>query len=272
MTARASEQPPHASDTPPRAPAWTEPAPGARLARADWLDAAASLDASSIDLVYADPPFNTGHTQRAGAGSFEDAWSDPDAFVGWLRARLAATLPLLRPTGSVLLHVDWRTSHLCRALLDELIGADRFVNHLIWSYGLGGSSARRFARKHDDILFYCVDPERYWFEAPRVPATSRRMAGQTKKATDVLDIPSINNMSRERLGWPTQKPLALLTTLVGACCPPGGVVFDPVCGSGTSLAAALSLGRAAIGSDISEDAIRLAASRLRSAQADHSPA
>lgn len=251
---------------------WTEPRPGARLALCDWLDGARTLAPASVDLLYADPPFNTGKQQQGSAGAFEDRWGDTGAFIEWLGERLSAALPAIKPTGSVLLHVDWRTSHRCRVLLDDLLGPDRFVNHLIWSYGLGGSSARRFARKHDDILFYCVDPERYWFEAPRVPATSRRMAGQTKKATDVLDIPNINNMAKERVGWPTQKPLELLNTLVGACCPPGGTVLDPVCGSGTTLVAALGLGRSAIGLDINPDALRLAAARLTDHQADHSPA
>lgn len=241
---------------------WTEPAPGARLACAEWLVASGALEHASIDLVYIDPPFNTGRTRADRAGAFDDAWPTMADYIDWLGARLESTAPLLRPSGSILLHLDPRASHRARVLLDDVFGADRFVNHLIWSYGLGGSSARRFARKHDDILFYCVNPDQYWFEAPRVPATSRRLAGQSKKATDVLDIPAINNMAKERVGWPTQKPLALLDLLIRACCPPGGVVFDPCCGSGTTLVAAVGAGRSAIGSDHSEKALHLAASRL----------
>lgn len=147
-------------------------------------------------------------------------------------------------------------------MLDELLGEDRFVNHLIWSYGLGGSSPRRFARKHDDILLYCLDPMKYWFEPPRVPATSNRLRGKTKKMTDVLDIPAINNMANERTGYPTQKPLALLDVLVRACCPPGGLVLDPCCGSGTTLVAAVRAGRRAIGLDTSPKAVEIARARL----------
>lgn len=232
---------------------------------ADWLEFACRLEPSSIDVLYADPPFNTGRRRAAANGQYEDSWPSIDAWLTWLRERLAATLPAMKRTGSILLHVDWRTSHHARLLLDDLLGAECFVNHLIWSYGLGGSSARRFARKHDDILFYAVDPQRYYFEPARVPATSRRLKGTLKKATDVLAIPAINNMSCERTGYPTQKPLALLEVLIGSCCPPGGVVLDPVCGSGTALVAARRLGRAGIGCDLNADAVAISLDRLRGA-------
>ncbi|MFG0274383.1 MAG: DNA-methyltransferase [Phycisphaerales bacterium] len=245
---------------------------GARLACADWLDAARTLDAASVDLLYADPPFNTGATQRAARGAYADRWPDTRAWVSWLAERLEATLPALKPTACILLHLDWRTCHHARLLLDDLLGADRFVNNLVWAYGLGGSSPRRFARKHDDILFYCLDPERHYFNPPMVPSTSRRMAGAPKKATDVLDIPAINNMAAERTGWPTQKPLALLSLLVSACCPPDGTVLDPTCGSGTTLVAATESGRKAIGCDVNEDAIEIAADRLAGATSSpHTP-
>ncbi len=221
-----------------------------------------SIDDASIDLLYTDPPFNTGKAQTGARGAYQDTWPSTDAWGQWLRDRLVATLPKLKPTASILIHTDWRTSHRVRLLLDELLGEDRFVNHLIWSYGLGGSSPRRFARKHDDILFYAIDPDRYHFEPPMIPATSNRMKGQLKKATDVLDVPTLNNMSSERVGYPTQKPLALLELLIGACCPPGGTVLDPCCGSGTTLVAAQRLGRVPIGCDLNPDAVEIARARL----------
>jgi len=233
------------------------------VSRADWLRGVATIPAASVDLLYADPPFNTGLARRGRAGAFADSWPDARAYIAWLRERLVATLPALKPSACLLLHVDYRVCHHARLLLDDLLGADRFVNHLIWRYGLGGSSARRFARKHDDILFYCVDPLLYRFTPPRVPATSRRMAGGTKKATDVLDVPSLNNMAAERTGYPTQKPLALLDLLVRACCPPGGVVLDPCCGSGTTLVAAALAGRVPVGFDTGAAAVRLTRARLR---------
>ncbi|MBL4699209.1 MAG: site-specific DNA-methyltransferase [Phycisphaerales bacterium] len=228
----------------------------------EWIESVGSLNDCEIDLFYVDPPFNTGKVQTASAGSYQDSWATTDAWVEWFSQRISATIPKIKQTGSILIHVDWRASHRVRVLLDELLGEDRFVNHLIWRYGLGGSSPRRFARKHDDILFYCIDPKQYYFEPPMVAATSNRMKGQLKKATDVLDVPTLNNMADERVGYPTQKPLALLKMLVGACCPADGLVYDPCCGSGTTLVAAQELGRKFIGSDQSEDAVRVAQIRL----------
>lgn len=249
---------------------WTRQDERVRIAQADWLDLASAIEPASIDLLYADPPFNTGLTQTGRAGEYADAWPSTAEWVLWLRERLTATLPAMRRSGLILLHVDWRTSHHARLLLDELLGADHFVNHLIWHYGLGGSSPRRFARKHDDLLLYAIDPQKYWFEAPRVPATSHRMKGQTKKATDVLDIPSLNNKALERTGYPTQKPLALLNLLIQSCSPPGGLVLDPCCGSGTTPLAALGSQRRAVAGDINPAAIRITLERLEAADSARS--
>ncbi len=234
-----------------------------RVTCADGVEWLASLSPASVDLIYIDPPFNTGRTQQGRSGTYDDAWDSADAYLAFVRGLAASAHAALKPTGSMLLHVDWRTMHHCRLVLDDVFGADRFVNHLVWSYGLGGSSPRRFARKHDDILFYGRTDE-YWFDPPRVPATSRRMQGEMKKATDVLDIPAVNNMAHERTGYPTQKPLALLTLLVKACCPAGGLVADPCCGSGTTLAAALTSGRRALGADSNPEAVALTRGRLAS--------
>lgn len=238
----------------------------------DWLGLAASLSARSIDFLYADPPFNTGDRQatppnagrrgREVSASYTDAWPTMGMYIAWLRERLAATLPAMKVTGVVAIHCNHRADHHIRLMLDDLLGAEHFVNHLIWQYGLGGSSPRRFARKHDDILVYAIEPSAYYFKPPMVPATSQRLRGKLKKATDVLDIPAINNMACERTGYPTQKPVALLELLVEAFSPRDGVVLDPCCGSGTTLVAGASLGRAAIGFDISSEAVAVARERL----------
>jgi len=226
----------------------------------DCLNAMRDMGDASIDLVYLDPPFNTGARQQSENGAYDDHWPDLGTYLAFMRDRLGEMHRLLRPTGSIMLHCDWRTCHHFRVMLDDLFGASHFINHLIWSYGLGGSSPRRFARKHDDILFYRRG-DGYYFEAPRVPATSNRLRGQQKKATDVLCIPSINNMADERVGYPTQKPLALLQMLVNAACPPGGMVLDPFCGSGTALVAAATGGRNFIGIDRNAQAVAIARQR-----------
>lgn len=240
--------------------------PPARFLVGDCLEILAGLEPGAADLVYLDPPFNTGRSQRGAAGSFADTWPDAAAWMAFMTPRLDAALAALRPNGAIMVHCDWRTAHHVRLWLDERLGPESFVNHLVWSYGLGGSSPRRFARKHDDILYHAAGPD-YWFEAPRIPARSRRMAGQSKKATDVLDIPSINNQAHERTGWPTQKPLALLEMLVQAACPPGGLVIDPFCGSGTTAVAAARTGRRAIGIDVRAEAVEIARARLAGAEA-----
>ena len=231
-----------------------------RIVRGDCLEVLADWPSQSIDLAYLDPPFNTGQMQRAGNGTYADRWPSMRAYLEFMSPRLGEIHRVLKPDGSILLHCDWRTCHHFRIMLDEVFGAERFVNHLIWQYGLGGSSPRRFARKHDDVLFYAKS-EDYFFQAPMVPATSNRMRGQYKKASDVIAIPSINNMADERVGYPTQKPLALLELLIGACCPADGVVLDPFCGSGTALAAAAGSGRSYFGIDINPEAVRIAQER-----------
>ena len=252
----------------------TRPPLNPEFLEGDCLDVLASLEEGVASLVYADPPFATGGIRRgtargARAGqelAYEDRFESLEAYLDFLGKRIEAMHRVLAADGAILIHVDWRTSHRVRCILDEVFGADRFVNHIVWHYGLGGSSPSRFARKHDDILYYARGDER-WFEPPLVPATSQRLAGGLKKATDVLDIPAINNMARERTGWPDQKPLALLDLLVRACCPPDGLVIDPFCGSGTTLEAAMRSGRRSLGIDRSVAALEVARTRL----GDHRP-
>ena len=253
----------------------TPPPSNPKFIEGDCLDALSSLEEGVASLVYADPPFSTGGTRRgtargARAGqelAYEDRFDSLDAYLDFLRPRIEAMHRVLAADGAILIHVDWRASHRVRCILDDVFGADRFVNHIVWHYGLGGSSPSRFARKHDDIFYYARGDER-WFEPPLVPATSQKLAGSLKKATDVLDIPAINNMARERTGWPDQKPVALLDLLVRACCPPDGLVIDPFCGSGTTLEAAMRSGRRSLGIDRSVAALEVARTRLEECRLD----
>lgn len=147
-------------------------------------------------------------------------------------------------------------------MMDDVFGRENFLNNVVWCYGLGGSSARYWPRKHDDILWYSKKRDGHYFDAARVPATSRRMEGQDKKAPDYWDIPTINNMARERLGYPTQKPEALLQRIVESSSQKGGIVLDPFAGCGTTLVAAQLLKRQWIGIDISPTAVELMKRRM----------
>ena len=242
------------------------PAPEGQLAHGDALALAESLAPGSVDLVYLDPPFFTGRTLKGrGVAAFADRWDgDIDAYLGWLEPLLAALRTSLKPTGSIYVHLDWHAVHYAKVLMDRLFGYEQFLNEVIWLYGLGGSSNRRWPRKHDNLLWYAREEGRHWFEPARVPATSRRMQGQTKKAPDWWDIPALNNMARERTGYPTQKPVALLDRVVRSSCPPRGLVVDPCCGSGTTAVAAHAAGRSFIVGDRKAEAVEVTRERLTS--------
>jgi SAM-dependent methyltransferase len=149
-------------------------------------------------------------------------------------------------------------------MLDQIFGESNFLNNIVWLYGLGGSSARYFPRKHDDILLYSNgDDEGRYFDPPMMPARSAMMAGLDKKIPDYWDIPSLNNMAKERLGYPTQKPLELLERIIQASSRKNDIVLDAFCGCGTALVAAQNLGRQWIGIDVSPTACRVMAKRLK---------
>lgn len=235
----------------------------------DALELARSLEPGSVDLVYLDPPFFTGRTLKgranvdAGTQGFADRWDgDIDAYLGWLEPLLGSLREALKPTGSIYVHLDWHAVHYAKVLMDRLFGYEHFLNEVIWLYGLGGSSPRRWPRKHDNLLWYAKDVGRHWFEAARIPATSQRMRGQMKKAPDWWEIPALNNMARERTGYPTQKPVALLDRIVRSSCPPRGLVVDPCCGSGTTAVAAHAAGRSFIVGDREPEAIEVTRTRL----------
>lgn len=187
------------------------------------------------------------------------------AYLVMMSSRLTQCHRVLKRTGSLYLHCDQTAAHYLKIVMDSIFGPQNFLNNIVWLYGLGGSSARYWPRKHDDLLFYSKSPDEHYFVAARVPAKSQMMAGLDKKAPDWWEIPSLNNMAKERLGYPTQKPLELLERVVTASCPPGGVVLDPFCGCGTTVHAAQFLGRRWIGIDIAYIAVDLIQKRLTAA-------
>ena len=240
-----------------------------RLLCGDNLDILAKIPKESIDLIYIDPPFFTNKQYEVVYGTnaerrgFSDKWKGGiEQYIEWLKQRVQLMYETLRPTGSFYLHCDWHANAHIRIMLDQIFGYKNFQNEIIWHYGLGGSSPKRFPRKHDTILFYTKTND-YKFYPEMVPASSQKMKGQFKKVDDVWDIPSINNMAKERTGYPTQKPEKLLERIIKASSSEGDVVADFFCGSGTTLVVAQRLNRRWIGIDISPAAIKLAEERLK---------
>jgi hypothetical protein len=224
-------------------------------------------------LVYLDPPFDTGLDWKTKEG--ESAYSDRfsgQGFMEMMEDRLGLVRQLLTEDGSLFLHCDYRRSPHLQLLCDRVFGpgarldpkAPGFRNEIIWAYGLGGSSPRYYPRKHDNLYWY-TKSSKWYFDPPRIPATSQRLKGKFKKAPDTWNIPTLNNMAQERTGYPTQKPLALLDRIVCAHTEPGDWVADFFCGSGTTLVSALQNGRSAFGCDASEVAIRTVQERLNQA-------
>jgi site-specific DNA-methyltransferase (adenine-specific) len=245
-----------------------------RVVLGDNLAVLATLPAASVDLVYIDPPFNTGKVQsrailrterhpqgdRTGFGghryrtttlgrrAFGDAFDD---YLGFLEPRLREARRVLKPTGSFYLHVDYREVHYCKVLLDGIFGRACFLNEIIWAYDFGARSTRKWPAKHDSILFYARDARRYLFnldEVERIPYLAPGLVGPEKAArgklpTDTWWHTIVSPTGKEKLGYPTQKPVGVLSRIVKASSPPGGLVLDFFAGSGTTGEAALRAGR-----------------------------
>jgi DNA modification methylase len=183
---------------------------------------------------------------------------------------------VLKQQGVFLLHLDWHVVHYAKVLCDKIFGEEHFQNELVWYYQTGGASKDRFSRKHDTILLYSMGDSFYFDgKAVAIPRTAKALkraqcptgarikASDThKNPDDVLVVSALNPMATERNGYPTQKPLVLLEILIKALCPPGGVVADFFCGSGTTLVAAQKLGRKWVGCDVNPAAVKLARQRL----------
>jgi site-specific DNA-methyltransferase (adenine-specific) len=259
----------------------------------DNLPCLQSMADASVDLIYIDPPFNTGKVQRhtrfrtvqsedgdrsgfAGrryqtskiaSRAYADAYDD---YLAFLEPRLLEAHRVLVQAGSLYFHIDYREVHYCKLLLDDIFGRDCFLNEIIWAYDYGARTTRKWPPKHDNILVYVKDPIRYLFntnEVERIPYMAPGLVGPEKAArgklpTDTWWHTIVPTNSPERLGYPTQKPVGILKRIVAASSPPGGLVLDFFAGSGTTGAACLALGRRFVLVDNNPEALEVMARRF----------
>ena len=275
-----------------------------RLIFGDNLHIMRMLPSNSIDLIYIDPPFFSGRNYNVVFGdqnevrSFTDIWEGGmPGYLTWLNARLLEMKRLLKPTGSIFIHLDWHASHYVKVELDKIFGYGQkptdpgFKNEIVWCYSIGGKSKTTFARKHDAILWYTKEGKFVFngdnplVRVPKKPNSHMRVFidkdGVTwQEKTDAktgkvyrypldkipedywTDIEQLNYEDKERIGYPTQKPERLLQRIIAACSNEGGVVADFFCGGGTTSIVAQGLGRKWIACDISRIAISVTRDRI----------
>ena len=247
-----------------------------------------------IDLIYADPPFFTNRrfSARIGRGEdsrkpeewkladgYPDSWQNIDEYLNMLYARLVLMHQLLSPNGTLYLHLDWHANAYARVLLDEIFGADRLINEIIWTYHGPSPIRTAFNRKHDTILMYSKSKE-YTFNVDAVrepyhPSTIKTFASSKKAGfgkipnlkrgkvpEDWWYFPVVARLHNERTGYPTQKPEALLERIILASSKPGDIVADFFCGSGTTAVVANRLGRRFIATDSNWRAVHTTRTRL----------
>jgi len=243
---------------------------------------------NSIDLIYADPPFFSNKTYEVlwGDGyelrAFEDRWKGGiNNYIAWMEPKIAECFRVLKETGSMYLHCDYHANAYLRVLMDKIFGEKNFQNEIVWAYKLGGRPRKGFPRKHDTIFFYSKHPKKFSFytDAIRVPYESKggyissgrkivkgkiyRVNPLGKVPEDWWFISALNRQSKERFGYPTQKPEELLERIVKASSKPLDIVLDPFCGCGTTIAVAHKLGRRWVGIDVSPTACKLMVKRMR---------
>ncbi len=264
-----------------------------QIIRGDCLHVLPTLPDECAQLIYIDPPFNTGKTQsrerlkttadplgtRVGFGnrkykttpvgrtSYDDTFSD---YLGFLMPRIEASLRCLESRGSLFVHLDHHEVHYVKVALDQLMGRSSFMNEIIWAYDYGGRGKNRWPMKHDTILWYAKNPRDYVFNydaIDRIPYMAPGLVGAEKVArgktpTDVWWQTIVPTQGKERTGYATQKPIAILKRIVAVHSDPGALVLDYFAGSGTTGDAAASLGREFTLIDSSPVAIKTMRARL----------
>ena len=225
------------------------------------------LPDGAFDLIYIDPPFNTGRERRRGELAYADSHAD---YLAFLRPRLEHARRLLAEHGTLYVHLDHREAHRVKLCLDEVFGERNFLNELIWAYDYGGRPRDRWPAKHDTILVYVRERGQHWFdttEVEREPYMAPGLAGPEKAArgkvpASVWWSTIVHTTGREKTGYPTQKPEAVVRRIVAASSRPGGWCLDFFAGSGTLGAAAAQLGRHYVLVDSNPDAVGVMARRL----------
>lgn len=248
----------------------------------------------SFDLIYIDPPFNTGRTQSrtslktvrdakgdrtgfqgrryrsevVGARSYADAFDD---YMAFLAPRLREAHRLLSPSGSLFVHLDYREVHYAKVALDGIFGRASFINEIIWAYDYGARATKRWSPKHDNILWYAKNPERYCFnydEIDRIPYMAPSLVGEEKAARGKTPTSAwwhtiVSPNGKEKTGYPTQKPMGIMRRIVSVHSKPKGRLLDFFAGSGSFGDAASELGRAVTLVDESPEAIAVMRARFK---------
>ncbi len=257
-----------------------------RLIWGDNLAVMRSLPSESIDVIYIDPPFFSGRDYNKIFGdddevrTFSDIWDGGlPTYLAWLNARLWEMKRILKKTGTLFVHLDWHAAHYVKCELDKIFGYDNFVNEIAWCYKSGGASKSSFSKKHDTILFYsktenffynCIKEKSYMgadYSTGNKNVTLYDDKDGKGKYTlvnpkDWWEVGMLATSSKERIGYPTQKPEQLLEKIILASCPADGVVADFFSGGGTTITVAEKLGRRWIGCDISRIAVSVARDRV----------
>jgi site-specific DNA-methyltransferase (adenine-specific) len=267
----------------------------------DNLEVLPRFEDGAFQLIYIDPPFNTGHAQRRrtiqtvpdergdrtgfsgrryrtrllAESSYRD---DFEEYLQFLEPRLREAHRLLSVSGTLYFHIDYREAHYCKLLLDELFGRECFLNEIVWAYDYGARSKRRWPTKHDTILVYVRDPSGYHFDAEAVDRepymapglVTPEKAARGKLPTDVWWHTIVPTNGSEKTGYPTQKPEGILRRMIQASTRPGEWCLDFFAGSGTLGAVAAKLDRRYVLIDSNPEAVRVARARLGFAGADPS--